>query len=101
MVRRKGLENNESARVDVDSKPCGSEAPKHPSESARYPVDADAGGPGIGPTDPVEVALAGALTKAAEAGRFHIVAQLARELEARRLAREPNVVVLPAKVDRR
>lgn len=34
----------------------------------------------------VEGALATALTKAAEAGRFDVVVQLARELEARRNA---------------
>jgi len=44
--------------------------------------------------DPVEAALADALTRAAAAARFDVVAQLARELEARRLAREPNVVSL-------
>ena len=37
-------------------------------------------------TDPVETALAGALTEASRAGRFDVVALLARELEARRLA---------------
>lgn len=45
--------------------------------------------------DPVEVALASALAKATEAGRWDVVAQLARELEARRTARNaPNVVRL-------
>ena len=43
--------------------------------------------PNQAPDDAVEVALAAALTKAAAAGRFDVVAQLARELEARRLAR--------------
>jgi hypothetical protein len=43
--------------------------------------------------DPVEAAL----DRAAEAGRFDVVAQLARELEARRLARADNVVMLKAK----
>jgi hypothetical protein len=42
--------------------------------------------------DPVEFELARALGKAADAGRFDVVAQLARELEARRLARLTNVV---------
>jgi hypothetical protein len=42
--------------------------------------------------DAVEAALAGALALAAEAGRFDVAAQLARELEARRLARAGNVV---------
>jgi hypothetical protein len=48
--------------------------------------------------DGVESALAKALDAAATAGRFDVVAQLARELEARRLARAGNVVPLdPAK----
>jgi hypothetical protein len=42
--------------------------------------------------DAVEAALAGALARAAEAGRFDVVAQLAKELQARRLARAGNVV---------
>jgi len=42
--------------------------------------------------DPVEAALAGALTEAAKAGRFDVVAQLAGELQARRLARSANVL---------
>lgn len=45
----------------------------------------------------MEAALARALDAAAAAGRFDVVAQLARELEARRLAREPNVVTLATK----
>ncbi len=47
--------------------------------------------PGAG-ADPVEVALARALDRASEAGRFDVVTQLARELEARRLAHLTNVV---------
>ena len=51
--------------------------------------------------DPVEAALADALTKAAAAERWDVVAQLARELEARRLTRAANVVVLSrARADR-
>ncbi len=46
---------------------------------------------------PVEAALAAALGGAAAAGRFDVVAQLARELEARRMARMGNVVNLPTK----
>jgi hypothetical protein len=49
--------------------------------------------PGTG-EDQVEAALARALDRASEAGRFDVVAQLARELEARRLARLTNVVAL-------
>ncbi len=43
------------------------------------------------PTDP-EIAIVDALSRAAEAGRFDVVAQLAKELEARRLAGVPNAV---------
>jgi hypothetical protein len=46
------------------------------------------------PTDAVEAALATALVEAATAGRFDVVAQVARELEARRLARAGNVARL-------
>ena len=56
----------------------------------------------VGPTtehldrsgDLVEAALARALTDASSAGRWDVVAQLGRELEARRLAGS-NVVPLP------
>jgi hypothetical protein len=44
--------------------------------------------------DQVEAALARALDAAAKAGRFDVIVQLARGLEARRLAREPNVLTL-------
>ena len=42
--------------------------------------------PGTG-EDRVEAAIARSLDRASDAGRFDVVAQLARELEARRLAR--------------
>lgn len=51
-------------------------------------------GQSMGPSDPVEAALAKALDAAAVAGRFDVVGQLARELEARRLATAGNVVPL-------
>jgi hypothetical protein len=44
--------------------------------------------------DAVEAALANALAAAAAASRFDVVAQLARELGARLLARAGNVVLL-------
>ncbi len=50
-----------------------------------------------GHRDAVEAALADALTEAARAGRFDVVAQLAKELEARRLARAENVIALDAR----
>ena len=48
-------------------------------------------------SDAVETAISHALHFAAEAGRFDVVAQLARELEARRLSRAGNAVIMEAK----
>jgi hypothetical protein len=84
------------ARIDVHPQTYESEAATKPSLTPRYPVDAEGIGPAIGPTgDIVEAALARALEAAAGAGRFDVVAQLARELEARRLGTGPPVVSLP------
>jgi hypothetical protein len=44
-------------------------------------------GAAAGEVDPVDVALARALADASAAGRFDVVLQLAKELEARRLER--------------
>ncbi len=53
-------------------------------------------------SDPVEVALATAIGRASQAGEWSVVAQLARELEARRTAHAaPNVVELRPKKDTR
>jgi len=49
------------------------------------------------PGDVVEAALAAALGQAAAAQQWAIVAQLGKELEARRPASAGNVVALPAK----
>jgi hypothetical protein len=48
-------------------------------------------GPAAGEVDPVDVALARALADASTAGRFDVVLQLAKELEARRLERLATV----------
>jgi hypothetical protein len=53
--------------------------------------------PPEGTLDLVELDLARALGKAADAARFDVVAQLAKELEARRLARLTNVVTFHAR----
>jgi hypothetical protein len=52
------------------------------------------------PVDPVEAALADALTRAAQAGEWGVVETLSRELTARREARA-NVVQLDAARKRR
>lgn len=62
---------------DVRSDP--SDTPATKSENGEF-------GPTFGPTDAVETALAKALESATAAQRWDVVAQLARELEARRLA---------------
>src|SRR5262249_27181416 len=54
----------------------------------------------VGLADELESLLVRALADAASAGRFHIAAQLAREVEARRLARAGNVVTLEAAAKR-
>lgn len=81
------------ARIDMHPNTSEDAASRAPSETPRSPVDAGATGPAIGPAgDVVEAALARAVDAAAAAGRFDLVAQLARELEARRLARRSNGV---------
>lgn len=54
-----------------------------------------------GNQDPVVEALASALTQASAAGRFDVVAQLARELEARRLASAATVDLAAEREKRR
>ena len=50
-------------------------------------------GPSRGHEDPVEAALANALERASKAGEWAVVAQLARELESRRLASRGGTVI--------
>jgi hypothetical protein len=50
--------------------------------------------PATADADPIEAALAKALEGATAAGRWDAGAQLARELEARRLEGHPNVVAI-------
>ena len=53
-------------------------------------------GPSRGDGDPVEIALATAIERASAAGEWAAVGQLARELEARRLAAQARVVDIGA-----
>jgi len=46
----------------------------------------------VGQSSGIEDALAAALVGATQAQRWDVVAQLAKEIEARRLARDPKVV---------
>jgi hypothetical protein len=91
---RAGFENGEPAPIDVRSQTSAVEGAPKVADGSRNPSDAEPFGPSCGPTYPVERALATALEAASAAGRFDVVAQLARELEARRLAAVGNVVPL-------
>ena len=92
-----GVEGAEVPRKASDPQTSEDGASGEASASVRPPVDVEASGPRFGPASEVETALARALDAAAAAGRFDVVVQLGRELEARRLARTPNVVQLDAR----
>jgi hypothetical protein len=76
--------------------------PSNPQSPQVAPQDGVAGQSGGNreALNAVELALADAITRASAAGRFDVVAQLAREIEARRLA-SSNVVPLGAARARR
>jgi hypothetical protein len=63
------------------------------SSASEVPPNGGLDRPRVQSIDPVEAALAGALEAASRAGEWSVVAKLAAELEARRLARA-NVVDL-------
>jgi hypothetical protein len=92
-LRRRNLKTSENAvlgAVPQDSAGLDSEHTATPAaRDDLLPRSATASD-----SDPVEVALATALTEASAAGRFDVVAQLAKELEARRVGRPTNVVPL-------
>ncbi len=109
VAESKGFEPLVPLRVHLISKPSGASEDCALFEKSR--ANGDPSGPEIGgdcpdvgqsrgnPTErnEVESALASALAQAASAGRFDVVAQLARELEARRLARMSNVIAMHAR----
>ncbi len=88
--------------------PSGQSVAKSGENALELPTQGNSTKPGISasPDEPpgtedadeaVERALAAGLSAATAAGRFDIVAQLARELEARRCLRAGNVVPLERK----
>jgi hypothetical protein len=97
-VRRRGLETPSEQRNEGDSAAIvevkGHDDPQPTAANPAIPGRLDAG---LDAPDAVETALAEALTKAAAAGRFDIVGQLARELEARRKASTAKVIDLAAR----
>lgn len=96
-VGQPGLENSGRPSVDGTSQACDESSASKGDDADRKTPDSEPVGPAVGPALDVEAALADALSKAAAAGRWDVVAQLARELEARRLASAGNVVALAAK----
>ena len=84
--RDRGVDGSPSVTLDRDA--------KSPTNT-----HTDGGGTNAGRfADPVEAALANALTMASAAGEWSAVAQLAKELEARRVARtSSNVVAIDAR----
>ena len=85
---QKTLCDEPTVTEELQNKPIadGSQVPSVPVDTAAATLDPA--------TDRVENALAKAIEQAAAAGRFDVVAQLAKELEARRLAHAGNVVQL-------
>jgi hypothetical protein len=99
LVGEAGFEDAASVDVDEVSRPYEADEAPNAADGDRKPGVEVGNGPTLGHYDDVENALAKALGEAAAAGRFDVVAQLARELEARRLARSTTVVsfVRPAR----
>lgn len=93
-----GIESRENAEFAENRDDSRTDDAPRVDVSARTAV---ASGPrGMHSATTVEDALARAIEGAVAAGRWDVVAQLARELEARRLAAASDVVALdPAQLD--
>jgi hypothetical protein len=84
MVARVGFEAKPQESVSPYVEESRDDVEKQSPDGEKSPPDQGGFGPTFGP---IEAALAKGLEAAAMAGRFDVVAQLAKELEARRLAR--------------
>jgi hypothetical protein len=87
------------ADVECTKRDIATESVASQSETKQFATDGTSRNPkttheATPSADSVDAALTLALTEAAKAGRFDVVSQLAKELEARRLASSPNVVTL-------
>jgi integrase len=88
--KRSPLGSTAARRAGSTPAPCTSEdlgSDRSTEDSSSAAANAAANAAASEPVDVVESALADAITKAALAGRFDVVAQLGRELEQRRRAR--------------
>ena len=80
-------DTQEDSRIPQEtSRFVSREVTRSNASDARCQLAANSNGPEAPPGDPLERAL----LLAAEAGRFDVVAQLAAELQARRLATSPT-----------
>lgn len=96
LCRRWDLKTTREGSVgEFSQKRVGSPSSSEQVTAASNPVSEPAATT-VDETANLDAALALALTEAAKAGRFDVVSQLAKELEARRLAGS-NVVTLDAK----
>jgi hypothetical protein len=101
-VPKEGLEPRPEGYDAASSQVNAPEAPTMPSDNlATTGERSDSGAIGEPLADAVENALASALGEATKAGKWDVVAQLARELEARREARSASNIVDLARARRR
>lgn len=94
LVARVGFEGTMHASDSTGSPEVAGLPDPKSADGSRSSPEGERFGPAFGPTDDAETVLARALDRASAAGRFDVVAQLADELKARRLATSPNVVDL-------
>jgi hypothetical protein len=101
-VPEEGFESALSPCIDHLSRTYDpQDAPKEGQQAPKAPAVAQPVAQTECSVHDVEGALSFALIEASKAGQWAIVAQLARELEARRLANVPNVVMLEGLRNRR
>lgn len=100
LVARVGFENTEAPASAPHSPAINELADTKPADTSISTPETGVFGPTVGPGGSVEDALARALDRASAAGEWTVVAALARELEARRLA-SAGVASLPAVARRR
>jgi hypothetical protein len=96
-VEQRGIEHEPPSAPIVDDRRV-KDATEATRDDARRPEVSASAYPGA---DAVEAALAEAIRGAASAGEWATVAALARELEARRVARAGNVVTLSGRTKHR
>lgn len=85
------------ARIDGQSQGYPPSTSANGPDDARKAVDTNPIGPTIGPIDPLDAALARALSAAVDASRLDLVASIVEELRMRRIAATKNVLEINAR----